>query len=574
MARIRIRNFLGKAPRYSAKELPENYAQTATNCDFRKRTLKPIKSISTLGTIAKAGSIAKIFKVEDNSWTGVTTDRWECWTHDSDIVRCWADGTYHRIIWTYPAGLPRQGREDGTLHIIDCFTAATASDYYRLGVPKPTAYPSTSKSGSAGSDIQDTASYVCTYVTTWGEESEPSEPSNVAGDIIYDGEYVNISLTLTAGDFTDCPIATVRFYRLSTGTTGADYQYLGEDTSAIVAGGTATFQDKGSGNEIIASANLGEAIQTEGWTAPPTGILGFVSYANGMIAGFKDKSVYFCEPYIYYAFPADYIKEVKDDIVALGHYGETLIVTTVGETYYATGIDPQSSVLKPIEDSPKNVSKKGLVSTRFGVLYPSPDGLILIDQNGWKNITEGVILPEDWSALTPSGLIGAFWNDKYVGFFSGTDNGIVYDFKTDPYLIDTDIGIDSADDILDVFVAPDNNVLYLLYRDDSESDYLVVAWEGSASYLTATWKSKKFETPFPINFSCCQIIGSQSAGSPCVFNLWADGVLKVTNKSVTDSKPFALPSKYTATVWEVQVAIPVEIEEIVFATSVEELANE
>ena len=73
----------------------------------------------------------------------------------------------------------------------------------------------------------------------------------------------------------------------------------------------------------------------------------------------------------------------------------------------------------------------------------------------------------------------------------------------------------------------------------------IVSWDRGSSTLSYSWTSKLFQSPYPANFGAGQVVSDASVGSPVMFYLYADGVLKHT-QTVTDNNPFRLPSGYLA----------------------------
>jgi hypothetical protein len=107
-----------------------------------------------------------------------------------------------------------------------------------------------------------------------------------------------------------------------------------------------------------------------------------------------------------------------------------------------------------------------------------------------------------------------------------------------------------------------------------DSLYLAVGseirqWEDNASKLTYTWKSRIVETANKLNFGWGKV---EANAYPVTFKLYGGGVLRHT-KSVTSSKPFRLPSGYTADYWEVQLEGTNEVTGVYLAQSDAELKS-
>ena len=166
MPAIKIANFEGTVPRVSPKLLQNTQAQIAKNVDIKTGKIKPLKDMSYVAD-ANNSSSRSIFKLGNY---------WLCWDDpDISVVRSFIDDVDNRIYYTGD-GKPKQTDE----------TLATSGPpgYYpfaswRLGVPCPLDAPTFEVGGGAGVSVARSTAYVYTYVTGWGEESAPSDPTDV-----------------------------------------------------------------------------------------------------------------------------------------------------------------------------------------------------------------------------------------------------------------------------------------------------------------------------------------------------------------------------------------------------------
>lgn len=76
----------------------------------------------------------------------------------------------------------------------------------------------------------------------------------------------------------------------------------------------------------------------------------------------------------------------------------------------------------PIEQS--CVSAESVASLPGGVIYASPDGLMLMTSSEQTLITEQTMTREQWAALGPETLMGTVHDGRYVGFFRGRTGGL------------------------------------------------------------------------------------------------------------------------------------------------------
>lgn len=384
--------------------------------------------------------------------------------------------------------------------------------------------------------VADSVSYVYTRVVKWAdgseEESAPSDPTAVTD--VYDGQGAELT-GFVAGSYND--VTHFRIYRLASGTSGAEYQYLDE----IIASETSYTDDvyDGVDYETHALQNVGaDILETEDWLPPPDALEGLTQFSNGILVGFVGNKLYVCEPWVGYAWPTAYSLTFDYDIVALGVFNESIMVLTEAFPYVVTGLDPESmsQTILPYEQA--CVSKAGVAVTNIGVVYPTPDGLFLLNGSSGKMLTKDVFTKDQWAALGPENLISFFYDDQYYGFFRGTGTGFLFNFKENPYIVDISIGGGS---ITGGFLDPEDDTLYLVNGASLKS------WGTSASYLTYTWKSAIVRPGEAANYACAAVVADGSVD----FQLYADGTEKLSPaKTVTSEEMFRLPSGYRAREWE------------------------
>jgi hypothetical protein len=95
--------------------------------------------------------------------------------------------------------------------------------------------------------------------------------------------------------------------------------------------------------DSVASESLGEVLPTEIYDAPNDDTIGLVEHPSGFLAGFFGKTLCFSEIGAPHAWPIDYRLATNHDIVGLGVFGNSVVVTTKGWPYIAIGSDPSAS---------------------------------------------------------------------------------------------------------------------------------------------------------------------------------------------------------------------------------------
>lgn len=248
----------------------------------------------------------------------------------------------------------------------------------------------------------ETRSYYFTYVNDRDEESAPSDPCALLELDQNDTVQVTIGSPSVASPYG--PLSKWRLYRSSTTNTGAAFAFVAE-----VAIGTLTYTD------AKAQEDLGETCPTSTWVEPPSDLFALVGMPNGILAGLTDggRALCFCEPGAQYAWPEEYRIPLQYPGVALGVFGQTVVVLTMGPPSYVSGSDSASMSEQKLESAQACVSKRSVVSTEGGVIYASPDGICIAGPGGVQLITTGAYSKEDWQALGLTTSFAAFSEGVY-----------------------------------------------------------------------------------------------------------------------------------------------------------------
>jgi hypothetical protein len=385
-------------------------------------------------------------------------------------------------------------------------------------------------------------------VTSLGEEGPPS-PTSAILDVKPTGSTVTLSgLGATAPSGYNGYITAKRIYRTLSGSLTTEFQLVDE-----IPISQETYADN------IASSQLDEVIPTATWQPPPAGVFGVTSMANGILLLFKDYDIYPSEAYIPYAYPVDYQLSVDYPIVGAKAVGSSAVIATTGHPYLLTGSDPSALSLVKLENPQACASKRSLAAVDGGVIYASPDGLILVSVSGQvQNLTAQLFSRDEWQALVPSSIDGYFHDGRYFGFYNNgtTQGGFIFDPAqgTGAFtFIDTYATAGYADLLQDT--------LYLKVGSN------IVKWGAGGSGQSYTWKSAVFEMTAPTNPACAQVVAKSY---PVTFKLYADGALKHT-QTVTNNDPFWLPSGYRARFLEIELSGVGEVLAVHVASSPQEL---
>lgn len=167
MPEVNITGFSGIAPRRGARLLEPNQAQVAVNCRLTSGYISPLKPPKLITTPGLAG-IQTLFRMTDS-----ITDFWLTWDRDVDAAKgpIAGDTTFR----TYYTG-------DGEPRVTDlALVVAGGAPYpkssFVLGVHPPQTAASLTHAGGTGAEVS--RAFVYTFVTPWGEESQPSPPTAI-----------------------------------------------------------------------------------------------------------------------------------------------------------------------------------------------------------------------------------------------------------------------------------------------------------------------------------------------------------------------------------------------------------
>lgn len=373
--------------------------------------------------------------------------------------------------------------------------------------------------------------YVVTFVTDWGEESQPSPVSQLVEVDQNDTVAIARPGSSSGEAYAARNIAKWRLYRSSTGNDTTAFQFVAELPIA-----SATVADNTKQSE------LGETLPTTTWAEPPYRmdaeydgypkpvvgtnpfLRGLTGMPNGIMAGFFDNTVAFCEPYVPYAWPTAYQVVTEFPIVGMAVFGQTLVVGTTANPYFITGADSASMIAQKLDANQACVSARSMTAVRGGVVYASPDGLCLADPNGVRVISGSMFTREDWQALDPSSMVCIEHESVVYIFYTG--GCLTLDTSTSKLgrveLSGTAAFVDRATDTL--YVANDTSITAVF---------------GGATRRTAKWKSGRGVLAAHAAMAWIKILGDQNPNAPVTVRWYGDGQL-VQTLSVTNTQPMRL----------------------------------
>jgi len=556
MSAITIESFSGISPRTGPTLLAQNQAQVASNLKLQSGEIRPWKS-PTLAYTPYYSDTQTIYKFFAPSGT-TPSFIWLEWESVVDVVPGpIADLTDDRLYFTSTAFGPKK-----TNWALASGNSAGSAPFpnvsYEMGVPFPTDTPTVTASG--GTAPTETRTYIYTYVTQFGSVLEESAPSPPSAEIAvnFSGGTVAIANIANSGASGNYNFVYKRIYRSVVGSTSVGYELVAQIPYA-----TTSFSD------TVTSANLGQTLPSLYFTPPPTTLQGLVALPNGILAGFTGNQIWFCEPYLPHAWPVSYMLTTDYPIVGLGTFESSLFVGTTKEPYVITGTSPSSMSQSKLSMLQPCVSKFSIASDQYGVLYASPNGLVSITSGQSDVITTGLYTRDDWQTLNPASMIGALYNDMYIGFYNvGSNyNGVVMLRQDNPPLVNFSASVRC------LFIEPTTGIIYILSNVDNKVYSLDTS---TTSNTTFDWKSKKFLHPKPVSYAALQLHAdwvymAAHSGSSLTITIYADGVSVYSGSPTTDF-PVRIAA-VRAYIWEIEITGNVPVRRINIATTMNEIGT-
>ncbi len=528
--RAEVRVFTGMRPAVSSDLLNPGEATNAINTSFLQGTLAPIYAPAAAAvTLTSSNELKTIYRFGQTN-----TNEAQYWfqaVEDANFLKGPLDGdTEETTYFTGTAAGPSKTRSS-----IATSAAPYPSASFKMGLPKP-ATPTVELSGTADDpeSTPETVAYVVTLVSQWGEESEPSDPSELV--TWRAGQTITVTMqTSAAGNYPLGTGAKKRIYRSATGTTGsAKFLLVNKDDSLAIA--TETYADTAS------TATLGEAMRSKNWSEPRSDMVGLTQMANGILAGFSGSTVCFSEPFVPHAWPRRYEQSVDAAIVGLAAFDQSLLVATKRSLYVFTGADPSQLTSERLAVPQTCVSKRSMVEMNGGVVFACPDGLAFVGSGGFRMLTDTLLTRQQWQAYKPETIHAYNADTKYIAFYDDgtTKNGLVFDFGPELSFSRTNYYATAG------FRDRGRDALYLCINGTGNNRE-VRKWDAGAA-STMTWESGDLLAPSPMNMSAARV---DSIGS-IQFTLIADGEVKFGPRTYSGRVAFKLPSGYVASRYRVR----------------------
>lgn len=398
---------------------------------------------------------------------------------------------------------------------------------------------------------KEARAYVYVYRNTYNEMGPPSAPT-----VVTTSPMARVNVTVTKDAATGhAPIKTIDIYRTPTGSTVADYFYVGS-VDVLSGSGTFTFTDD------VKAELLNEPLSSTYFYPPPSGLVGLMALPNGILCAWKGNELWFSDAYKPWAWNPNNVEPLHATIVGGVAHGSGAVITTVKSPYIVSGVSPDSMTASRLNVDQAGVSKWSIAVVDGAVVYASNDGLVTL-VGGSASLAQGhkFFTREVWRTRYAAGLSGmrfSVWDGRLVAFHGAG--------AFTPFMI----RFDEADGTLTDL--PNLTAACAFISQLSDQFYYA---QGTGLYqfnggddLTATWQSREAVLPRPINFAFAQAV---TTGTWSV-EFYADGVLRHTQAVNAGVSNFRLPSGFLSDRWKVKITGSGRFRELRVATTARELA--
>jgi len=553
MVAVNTSLFRGMSEKISPRLLPEDMATLTINVDLDYGSLRPIRgwlntSINFTGGIAGGG-------VPNTIWQS-NTGRWYAFAgaKRSLINSPVAEDVHARVYLSTVDSAPQ------------ITTNAAPFIFKNLGleVPPPLfiTTPSVSPATSTKEDteVAQSRSYVATYLTPFGEEGPPSQPTPIVE--VRSDQSVRVSTGSSNPAAVSRNVSLCRIYR--TDSSGV-FRFVAQRSTLSGV----------SVDDTVLDSELGEELVTQEYLAPPNTMQGLCSMTNGISAGFVGQTVCFSEAFQPHAWPTRYQLTTQEAIKAILPLETGLLIMTEGNPYIAQGADPSGMVMSQLNVPYPIANPESAVNIGGSVIYSSKDGLVQVSSTGASLVTEQTFSSEQWNAATsPDTTKGFLYEGKYIGAHAtvGAANGFIYDPRGGKSAFTkTSAGVARTG-----FTSPQDNALYIVKNAGNYAKF------GEGAYLAAHWQSRHYYSPRAINLGVIEIsFGLDLGGGSTAVVLYAgdnlDESAAADAKSIKVILPteqvavYRLPSGYKEHVFEITIVGSREIHSITIAESPAEL---
>jgi len=397
-----------------------------------------------------------------------------------------------------------------------------------------------------------TASYVCTCVNLYGEESKPSDPLLVTTDYLQSAVF---SVVVPAQNGYAAS-TQIRIYETITGSKDTAYHL---SLTANQSNGTiAAF------SVANALATVGPTLETIGWNLPPAGVFGLQPTPFGSYVMAKGNELYWTEPFRPHTTPFKYVMTFPNNIKAIKQTAFGLLVVTTAQGYMVTGMSPDSMARTELPVRASIVSKRAIATHGNTAWFASEDGLVLVQGVGatlepWQRLFTREKWRERYGA-SYANLVLTSHDGYLVGLLPNTDGFLLRLDEQGGEFIRLGVIGNCA------FVLPQTDGLYIGRSAG------IVQFAGGLG-RAGKWTSKEFTLPKPKNLGVLEICGDGSI--PYTITADSRTVATGTVAAIGRGTMVRLPAGFKAQRWTISLDLVdgVSVTSIRMAETPQELAS-
>jgi len=483
MVAFKLEAFSGIKPRMSRRLLPNNNATVARNTKLLEGELRGFHKPTLLTDLSALGfPVGRAYRIPA-SVTG-SADAWLAFqSQNVDIIRSPVlNDAYTRYYWASDTGVPSYNT---LARIVAGNTGANAPWY--LGVPQPTSGGGsgfTATPGTAGTD--ETRSYVYTFVTAYGEEGPPCNPvTNTGSSASASWSLAGISTSWAGGSNRN--VTKVNIYRTVPNSSNPAFFFVDQ-----ISVGTATYTDSKTDTQVA----LNNTLDFTSNFPPDAGMQGFALMPQGYMVGFKGRNLYFSEQYLPHAWNPGYQLATEFEIVGLVVWNQTLIICTTSNPYMGSGVTPAAFTMQKLDGVTPCLSRRGIVSTVAGAMFPTIDGLAMLNLGGLSIITQDLVTKEEWASYSPSAFFAAQLGLQYMAFNSNNFAILINPTEQSARMVE----IDAFSNIQGIETDRYTGNINLIQNNQ------VYDWDpNTAERLYWHWRSKEVQFPKFVNLGAFKI---------------------------------------------------------------------
>ena len=403
MTAFKLENFGGIRPRVSRRLLPNTSATTAENTKLLEGELRGYHKPTILKDLSGFGfTVGRAYRIPA-SVTG-SVDAWLAFqSPNTDIIRSPVLGdAYNRYYWASDNGVPQYNT---LARIVAGNTGANAP--WHLGVPQPaSALTVTPPAGTS-----DTRSYVYTFVTAYGEEGPPANPTTATGTT---GTWVLSGGSTSWAGGANVDVASVNIYRTVPNASNPGFFFVATVPIATWIAASGSYSDTSTDVDVA----LNNTLDFFDNFPPPANMQGIALMPQGFLLGFQGRNLLMTEPYLPHAWNPTYNLATEFEIVGIVVWSQTAIICTTSNLYLGSGSTPDSFTLQKLDGVTPCLSRRGIVSTVSGAYFPTVDGLAMFNVSGLNTITQPILTKEEWATFSPTSIIAAQLGLQYIEYSS------------------------------------------------------------------------------------------------------------------------------------------------------------